>query len=142
MKILFDQELIITERQRGSLCSIPRQAFLTTRGEFGRHLRRMRPVYRRRRDALLTALHARLPDLQAAGVAAGLHLVTWLPPDLDETAVVEAAARRGLGVYGVGPYRVSGDGPGGLIFGYATLGEPAIGEGIDLAAVIEEVRSR
>ena len=139
MKILFDQELIITERPRGSLCSIPRQAFLTTRGEFDRHLRRMRPVYRRRRNALLTALHARLPDLQAAG----LHLVTWLPPDLDETAVVKAAARRGLGVYGVGPYRVSGDGPGGLSFGYATLGEPAIGEGIDLiAAVIEEVRSR
>jgi GntR family transcriptional regulator/MocR family aminotransferase len=114
-----------------------------TRGEFDRHLRRMRPVYRRRRDALLAALGTRLPDLEPTGVAAGLHLVTWLPPDLDETAVVKAAARRGLGVYGVGPYRISSDGPSGLIFGYATLGEAAIGEGIDLlAAVIDEVRSR
>jgi GntR family transcriptional regulator/MocR family aminotransferase len=69
--------------------------------------------------------------------------VTWLPPDLDETAVVEAAARRGPGVYGVGPYRVSSVGPSGLTFGYATLGEAAIGEGIELlAAVIDEVRSR
>jgi GntR family transcriptional regulator/MocR family aminotransferase len=112
------------------------------RGELDRHLRRMRPVYRRRRDALLTALRDRLPDLEPTGVAAGLHLVTWLPPDLDETAVVAAAARRSLGVYGVTPYRIAQQGPGGLLFGYATLNERTIAEGIDLlAAVINEVRS-
>jgi GntR family transcriptional regulator/MocR family aminotransferase len=112
------------------------------RGEFDRHLRRMRPVYRRRRDALLGALRDRLPDLEPAGVAAGLHLVTWLPPDLDEDAVVGAAARRGLGVYGVRPYRIAHQGPGGLIFGYATLNERTIAEGIGLlASVISEVRS-
>jgi GntR family transcriptional regulator/MocR family aminotransferase len=38
-------------------------ADLITRGEFDRHLRRMRPVYRRRRDALLAALNRRLPWL-------------------------------------------------------------------------------
>jgi GntR family transcriptional regulator/MocR family aminotransferase len=114
-----------------------------TRGEFDRHLRRMRPVYRRRRDALLSALRERVPDLEPAGVAAGLHLVAWLPRDLDEATVVVAAARRGLGVYGVGPYRIARPGPGGLIFGYATLGERTIAEGIGLlAAVVEEVRSR
>jgi GntR family transcriptional regulator / MocR family aminotransferase len=66
---------------------------LITRGEFDRHLRRMRPVYRRRRDALLTALARRLPWLEPSGISAGLHLVTWLPPHLDETTVVEAALR-------------------------------------------------
>ncbi|MGH3382625.1 MAG: PLP-dependent aminotransferase family protein [Actinoallomurus sp.] len=114
-----------------------------SRGEFDRHLRRMRPVYRRRRDALITALRERLPELVPEGVAAGLHLVAWLPPGLDESAVVEAAGRRGLGVYGVGPYRMSAGGRGGLIFGYATLSERTIAEGIGvLAAVVEEVRSR
>ena len=54
-------------------------ADLITRGEFDRHLRRMRPVYRRRRDVLLTALDRRLPLLEPTGVSAGLHLVTWLP---------------------------------------------------------------
>jgi GntR family transcriptional regulator/MocR family aminotransferase len=68
-----------------------------TRGEFDRHLRRMRPVYRRRRDALLAALARRLPQLEPVGVSAGLHLVTWLPPHLDEAAVVDAAARRRSG---------------------------------------------
>jgi DNA-binding transcriptional MocR family regulator len=39
---------------------------------FDRHLRRMRPAYRRRRDALLEALREKAPDLEPAGVAAGL----------------------------------------------------------------------
>jgi len=111
-----------------------------TRGEFDRHLRRMRPVYRRRRDALLAALARHLPWLQPVGVSAGLHLVTWLPPDLDEAAVVAAARRAGVGLDAVGPYRITNPGPGGLIFGYATVNEQAIAEGIArLARVIGEM---
>jgi GntR family transcriptional regulator/MocR family aminotransferase len=114
-----------------------------SRGELDRHLRRMRPVYRRRRDVLLTALRERLPDLEPVGIAAGLHLVAWLPPDLDEAVIVETAARRGLGVHGVGPYRMAAGGAGGLIFGYAALSERTIAEGVGvLATVVEEVRSR
>jgi GntR family transcriptional regulator/MocR family aminotransferase len=111
------------------------------RGEFDRHLRRMRPVYRRRRDALLDALRTHLPELEPAGIAAGQHVVAWLPPGLDEAAVVAAAARHGLGIHGVGPYRIAGAGPGGLIFGYAILGETAIAEGVMLLArAIRETR--
>jgi GntR family transcriptional regulator / MocR family aminotransferase len=110
------------------------------RGEFDRHLRRMRPVYRRRRDALLAALARHLPWLRPVGVSAGLHLVTWLPPHLDETAVVGAARRAGVGLDAVGPYRITNPGPGGLIFGYATVNEQAIAEGIArLARVIGEM---
>ncbi len=111
------------------------------RGEFDRHLRRMRPVYRRRRDALLDALRTHLPELRPAGIAAGQHVVAWLPPDLDEAAVAEAAARHGLGIQGVGPFRIAGAGPGGLIFGYAILSESAIAEGVALlATAIREVQ--
>jgi GntR family transcriptional regulator/MocR family aminotransferase len=108
------------------------------RGEFDRHLRRMRPVYRRRRDALLAALAAHLPGLEPAGISAGLHLVTWLPSRLDEAAVVGAARRAGVGLDAVGPYRIANPGPGGLIFGYATASERAIAEGVArLASVID-----
>jgi GntR family transcriptional regulator/MocR family aminotransferase len=112
-------------------------------GEFDRHLRRMRPVYRRRRAALLAAVQRRLPDLEPAGAAAGLHLVTWLPPDLDESVVVAAAAARGVGVYGIRPYRLDHRlGRDGLIFGYASLNERAIAEGVnELAEVIAALRS-
>jgi GntR family transcriptional regulator / MocR family aminotransferase len=109
-------------------------ADLIARGEFDRHLRRMRPVYRRRRDALLTELTRRLPELEPTGISAGLHLVTWLPPHLEESAVVAAAARAGVGIEGVTPYRITHPGPGGLIFGYATVSEPAIAEGVDILA--------
>jgi GntR family transcriptional regulator/MocR family aminotransferase len=93
------------------------------------------------RDALLRVLARRLPDLEPTGIAAGQHLVTWLPPDLDEAAVVDAAARREVGVYGVAPYRIASQGPGGLIFGYATLDERLIAEGVEiLAEVVGELR--
>jgi GntR family transcriptional regulator / MocR family aminotransferase len=112
------------------------------RGDFDRHLRRMRPLYRRRRDALLAALRERIPDMEPAGIAAGLHLVAYLPDDLDEGAVVQAAARRGLAVYGLAPYRICSEGRGGLIFGYATLTERTLGDGVEiLAEVIADARS-
>jgi GntR family transcriptional regulator/MocR family aminotransferase len=115
-------------------------AGFVTRGEFDRHLRRMRPVYRRRRDALLEALARHLPSLEPAGVSAGLHLVAWLPPHLDEAAVVAAARRAGVALDAVGPYRITNPGPGGLIFGYATVSERAIAEGVArLARVISEL---
>ncbi len=104
------------------------------RGEFDRHLRRMRSIYRRRRDALLEALGERLPDFSPTGVSAGFHLVTWLPPDLVESTVVAAAARRGVGVYGITPFRGRHPGAQGLIFGYAGLDEPTIAAGVEILA--------
>jgi GntR family transcriptional regulator/MocR family aminotransferase len=60
--------------------------------------------------------------------------VTWLPPHLDETEIVAAALRAGVGIEAVGPYRITNPGPGGLIFGYATVNEQAIAEGIEILA--------
>ncbi len=104
------------------------------RGEFDRHLRRLRPVYRSRRDALVAALAQRLPKLRPVGVAAGLHLVALLPPGLDETRVVNAAAIHGVKVAGLAPYRLSPSSEGGLIFGYSNLSEARIRVGVDLLA--------
>ncbi len=84
----------------------------------------------------------RAPDLRPTGISAGLHLAAWLPPDLDDTEVVAAAAHRGLRVYGLGPYRLTDAGDPGLIFGYASLTEPTIARGIAiLADVIATLRS-
>jgi GntR family transcriptional regulator/MocR family aminotransferase len=132
---------ILADRGSPALDQLAFADFLA-RGEFDRHLRRMRPVYRRRRDALLEALRAHLPDFEPAGIAAGQHLVTWLPPDLDEATLVDAAARRGVGVYGIAPYRIASEGRGGLIFGYATLSERMIAEGVELlAGVVATLRA-
>ena len=104
------------------------------RGQFDRHLRRMRPLYRRRRDVLLSALGEHVPELEPAGIAAGLHLVAYLPDRLEEAAVVRAAAERGVAVHGLAPYRLSSAGRPGLIFGYATLNEHTLTRGVELLA--------
>ncbi len=132
---------VAADRGSSALDQLTFADFLS-RGEFDRHLRRLRPVYRRRRDALLDALSSRLPELTPAGIAAGLHLVAWLPPDVEEQAVITAAARRGVAVHGVTPYRLDSTGPGGLIFGYSSLTERAVVAGIGLVAgAVAEVRS-
>ncbi|GLZ77771.1 GntR family transcriptional regulator [Actinorhabdospora filicis] len=101
------------------------------RGEFDRHIRRMRRVHMGRRRALLDALERHLPGARPSGAAAGLHLLVWLPPGVDEDAAVAAAAEAGVGVQALAPYRF-GAGPAGLILGYSALNERAITEGIAL----------
>jgi GntR family transcriptional regulator/MocR family aminotransferase len=111
-------------------------------GELDRHLRRMRPVYRRRRDALLAALAEHLPELEPVGIAAGLHLVAWLPADLDEQAVVARAAEHGVAVAPVSAFELSPTGRAGLIFGYSDLDERAIADGVvRLAQAVAVVRA-
>jgi GntR family transcriptional regulator/MocR family aminotransferase len=125
----FAEAKLLADRGSPILDQLTFADFLS-RGEFDRHLRRMRPIYRSRRDALLTALAQHLPQLQPAGIAAGLHLVAWLPQHLDEATVIAAAARQGIAVAGVSPYRLSLSSRGGLIFGYSNLSERAIADGI------------
>jgi GntR family transcriptional regulator/MocR family aminotransferase len=105
------------------------------RGEFDRHLRRMRPIYRRRRDALLDGLHRDLPELRPVGASAGLHVAAWLPVDVDEAALIGRAAALGVRVSGLAKYhfdptRIGG----GLLFGYGGLTEAEISEGTRLVA--------
>ena len=90
----FAEAKLLADRGSPILDQLTFADFLS-RGEFDRHLRRMRPIYRSRRDALLAALAEHVPELEPAGIAAGLHLVAWLPADLAEAAVIEAAAARG-----------------------------------------------
>ena len=100
-------------------------AELIERGELDRHLRRMRPRYRRRRDALVGTLLAGRPDLAVEGVAAGLHVSVRLPPPLTEEAVVAAAAGRGVAVGAAGVHAAAPR-PAALVLGYARLPEPGL----------------
>ncbi len=98
-------------------------AFLE-RGELDRHLRRTRPTYRRRRDALLTAL----AGIEVEGVAAGLHVLARLPAGLAEQEVVAAAAARGVAVEALGPQVAGPPRAPALLLGYTRLNEAGIAE--------------
>ncbi|WP_229872390.1 MocR-like pyridoxine biosynthesis transcription factor PdxR [Promicromonospora soli] len=93
-------------------------AHFITSGGFERHLRQVRRRHRARRDALLAALAAHLPDGTAHGVAAGLHLLVTLPPGVDDAVVARRAAEAGVRVHPLSAHRV-GAGPPGLVIGYA-----------------------
>ena len=104
-------------------------------GEFDHHLRRMRPVYRARRDFLLRALHRRLPELRPTGASAGLHVTAWLPADISEAELIQRVAARGVGIYGLAQYHAAhGPGTEGLVFGYGTVSEAEIDEGVRIVA--------
>jgi GntR family transcriptional regulator/MocR family aminotransferase len=113
------------------------------RGGFDHHLRRMRPIYRRRRDRLLAALAQYMPSARPVGASAGLHLVAMLPDGIDEEAVVDGAAAAGVRVYGLRRYRISGPaGPAGLVFGYGAIPEADIDEGVRVVGrVVDEAVS-
>ena len=112
------------------------------RGELDHHLRRMRPIYRGRRDALLAALARHLPDVRPVGAAAGLHVLAWLPPDVDEDAPSPTRPRPASPSAGSRRRRIA-PGPGGLIFGYGVIREPAIEPGIArLAGIVANNRDR
>jgi GntR family transcriptional regulator/MocR family aminotransferase len=110
-------------------------------GEFDRHLRRVRPLYHRRRDALLAAMSTLLPDFRPTGISAGLHLLAWLPEDLDDRELVSAAARRGVGIDALAPHRIRPSARGGVIFGYARSDEATLRRGVQLVAdAVRELR--
>jgi GntR family transcriptional regulator / MocR family aminotransferase len=109
-------------------------AQLIASGAYDRQLRQLRRRYRTRRDALTGALARWLPGAVVHGVSAGIQLYLELPPGLDEAAVVQAAAERGVAVEGVAPLRVAGGGPPALVLGFARLPEHRITQAVKLLA--------
>jgi GntR family transcriptional regulator / MocR family aminotransferase len=111
------------------------------RGDLDRHLRRMRVRYRARRDAVIEALAAELPEAVIRGIAAGLHVTAELPATDDEEAIQRAAAERGVGMATMSDYGTSGGHPPTLILGYSQMSESRIRSGIrELASAVRASR--
>jgi GntR family transcriptional regulator/MocR family aminotransferase len=85
-------------------------------GHYARHIRRMRALYRERRDALLAALERELgATVEVAAPQAGLHLVAWLRHPVD-AGRIEALE---LGVELVSRHATPPLAREGLLLGYA-----------------------
>jgi GntR family transcriptional regulator/MocR family aminotransferase len=100
-------------------------ADLIARGDLDRHLRRVRPTYRRRRDLLVAGLREHFPGVRVLGVAAGLHVAVQPAGAVDEQALLARAAERGVAMYAFRDR--SADPPAStLLLGYANVPEPSI----------------
>jgi GntR family transcriptional regulator/MocR family aminotransferase len=105
------------------------QAALTdfiTEGHFGRHLRRMRQLYRERRSTLVDALSK---ELRILGDPAGLHLTALLPEEADDRRIAEEAARRGVWAMPLSACYLGAETRQGLVLGFGSAGGPEIREG-------------
>lgn len=113
------------------------------RGELDRHIRRTRLLYERRREALADAVADSLPDARLGESFAGLYETLALPDEVDEAAVVAAAAERGVGVEGLALHSFSSSPrPPGLVLGFACLPEPAFPRAARLLAeAVDAARS-
>ncbi|HKT43685.1 MAG TPA: PLP-dependent aminotransferase family protein [Gaiellaceae bacterium] len=105
-------------------------------GEFDRHLRRMRGIYRTRRDIVVAELERLLPELRVSGIAAGLHVVLELPCTGMEAEVRRRARERGVDVQSVEQHSLPGyDGVAGLLIGYGAVPEPTLPAALEQLAL-------
>jgi GntR family transcriptional regulator/MocR family aminotransferase len=100
-------------------------------GGLTRHLRRVRPIYRGRRDATLEALSTSLPGTAPTGVAAGLHVYVRLPSGCDELNLVDTARKRGVLIEGASWHWADPrSAPPALVLGYGSIAASAIRDGL------------
>jgi GntR family transcriptional regulator/MocR family aminotransferase len=111
-------------------------------GHFGRHLNRMRGIYRSRHDYLLGELKKRFWVKKISGDHAGMHLLVQVNSKLPEEEICRRAAEQGIGLSGLLSYRL-GDGlidtaqnTPTLLLGYGKLTEQEIQAGL---AVLDEI---
>lgn len=109
-------------------------------GEFARHVRRMRVLYRARQEALVSALRSRLGGAIRPRVSdSGFHILASLPDGVDGHVVSSLCA--GLGVYAPAldeyyhPHRsraAAGNETGSntLVLGFASLDEAELARGV------------
>ena len=97
-----------------------------SRGEFDRHLRRMRMLYARRRRTVLKLLGELVPAARWRDDPAGVFELVELPAGVDEPSLLAAAARRGVGLEGLSWHYAGTVDACGLLVGYAGLSEPAL----------------
>jgi GntR family transcriptional regulator/MocR family aminotransferase len=130
----------VTDGATSTLLQASFAAFLAGH-ELDRHLRRVRRLYRQRRDAVVAALREWLPEVTLHGVAAGLNVLVTFPPGVEEGALVRRALAAGVRVYPLGGFRVrpAADDVAGLVLGYGSV--PPAAAALGVRRLAEAVRS-
>ena len=112
-------------------------ARLIETGRFDRHLRRVASGYRRRRDAVVSAVAESMPEATVTGLDAGHHVLLRLPDGVAEERIVARADAAGIAVRGLSDYRVTSDDgippqvvPPALVLGFGNVSTRTIREGL------------
>ena len=106
-------------------------------GYFTRHLRKMSLLYRERRNALVEALTQELgTSLEAITVPeVGMHLVVWLPPEMNARAAAQRAAAYGLHILPISQFSLRSLQRDGLVLGFASASSQELRAGVQTLAI-------
>jgi len=120
-------------------CTVSRidQAILSEfmeKGYFERHLNRMRKIYKTKHDTLIHALKETKAPITVSGEHAGMHLVVSFHTQETEQEILDRASALGIKLYGLSEHYINASDyhTPSFLFGYASLSETDIREGIRL----------
>jgi GntR family transcriptional regulator/MocR family aminotransferase len=111
------------------------------RGDYDRHIRKMRGIYRQRRTLLIDALQRVFPDWPIDGPAAGLHVVLQTGHSEIARNVCAFSRERGVALESISDHALPGyDGADGILVGFGQLSEPALPDAVaELGRAVEAV---
>ncbi len=126
--------LVVVKHLRAGVSSIDQLvlADLIERGDYDRHIRSARTLYRRRLDRLVDVVETSAPWLSASPTRAGLHLPCWLADDgRSESAIVTDAAEHDIGLFGFRAHWVGEARDEGLVLGFGRVPEHGFGAALE-----------
>lgn len=110
-------------------CAVPRMdqhilAKFMESGDFGRHLNRMRKVYRRKRDITIDVLKP-YQDIRIIGAQSGLHIVLEVTNGMNEKELVQRTINNNIEIYPLSRYALGKKKktPPQMVLGFAGIPE-------------------
>jgi GntR family transcriptional regulator / MocR family aminotransferase len=115
-------------------CSMPLQAGVSAfiaEGHLAHHVRKMRQLYKARRQLLLDLLKRHFDDqLEPIPSQYGIHVSAWARHGVDLDAAVQALAGTPVKIHTLGRYHLRPSPRPGLVFGYGAVDLPEIERGL------------
>jgi len=110
-------------------------------GDFEKHVRKIRKLYTKKQQDVLTSIDAHIHSgIQAMKVKSGLQILLRLPPNIQELELIEGCRQRsvkleGLSHYCRGDYKLEDH---YIIVGYRGISESLIEEGVKIIGEVAE----
>lgn len=123
-------EILLIDRQ-GNPVTERAVSDLMDSGELKRHIRRALRVYEARRSLMADRAAQLPPQVDFTLPPGGLALWLRLDPGADDEALIRLAREEGVQIPSSRPFCATGDLPGGLRLGYASLAPAEIEAGLD-----------
>jgi len=104
-------------------------------GYFERHLNKMRNIYKKKRETLVSEITKLNCDIEVIGADAGLHLLLRVNNGMTEKQLINTAFQAGVKVYDLSEYyfeKTSTEETSTIILGYATMDEEEIKKAVNI----------